>query len=38
MALINNENNYWMYSKHSIEFALLNKKRRILDFIVEKKI
>ena len=31
-------NNYWMYSKHSIESALLNPNRKILKFLIEEKL
>ena len=28
-------NNYWMYSRHSVESALLNRKRKIIELLVE---
>ncbi len=31
-----NPNNYWMYSKYSIESALLNPRRKVLEFLVDK--
>ena len=30
-------NYYWMYSKHSIESAILNPQRKVLKFLVEEK-
>ena len=30
-------NNYWMYSKHSIDSAIINPQRKILKFLIEKK-
>tara|TARA_X000000950_G_scaffold289128_1_gene410057 strand:- start:2199 stop:2948 length:750 start_codon:yes stop_codon:yes gene_type:complete len=33
-----NNNYYWMYSKHSIESALLNRKRKIIELMVEVKL
>ena len=31
-------NNYWMYSRHSVESALLNRKRKIIELLVEVKL
>lgn len=33
----NKNNYYWMYSKHSIENALLNPNRKILEFLLESR-
>ena len=30
-------NYYWMYSKHSIESAILNPQRKVLKFLIEEK-
>ncbi len=34
----NTKNTYWMYSKYSIEAALLNKNRIVYELILEKKL
>ena len=34
----NTKNTYWMYSKYSIEAALLNKNRIVYELMLEKKL
>ena len=30
-------NHYWMYNQYSIENAILNPKRKIIEILIEKK-
>ena len=36
--MLKKNNNYWMYSKHAIESALLNPSRNIKEMVVEQKL